>query len=187
MVKEPSESKEQEEPTRKYMRVESGCLRVFRRNRRKVRAGDGLEPATACLEGRWSHDHRLLGTNGLYRLIKGCFLVFKHARQKFSHAFFAPTGKSFHVVLHRVLTRVCTYEHYTVLFQKKAKHSWLSYCTPNVKVETSAFLSFSSFHSSDSRSTQTLYQVLEKGKEGSLSTLLSRVLLSLQRAAPLTA
>ena len=59
----------------------------------------GLEPATACLEGRYSQDHHLLDTNGLYRLIKGHFLVFTHAWQKCSHAYFAPADKSFHCVL----------------------------------------------------------------------------------------
>jgi hypothetical protein len=49
------------------------------------------------LEGRFPQERRLLGTSDLYRLIKGYFLVFALAWQKFSHAVFAPADKSFHL------------------------------------------------------------------------------------------
>jgi hypothetical protein len=39
----------------------------------------GLEPATACLEGRCSQYRRLLDTNSHYRLIEQCSPVLTHA------------------------------------------------------------------------------------------------------------
>jgi hypothetical protein len=113
----------------------------------------GLEPATACLEGRCSLYHRLLDTNSLYRLVDRCFLVLTLARQKFSLACFAPSGKSFHVVPQKILTRVCTYEHYSVLVHTKANLPSHTSYDPTVKNEnTNVSLHFSSFHSRGSRS-----------------------------------
>ena len=66
----------------------------------EVKAGDGARTRrSAYLEGRCSHNHRLLDTSSLYRLIGRCFLVLTLAWQKFSHACFALSGKSFHVAL----------------------------------------------------------------------------------------
>ncbi len=66
----------------------------------EVRAGDGARTRrSACLEGRYLQNHRLLDTSSLDRLVGRCFLVLTLARQKFSLASFAPSGKSFHVVL----------------------------------------------------------------------------------------
>jgi hypothetical protein len=61
-------------------------------------AGDGARTRrSACLEGRWSQEHRLPGTNSHYRLFEECFLVLALAGQKLLHASIAVIGISFHL------------------------------------------------------------------------------------------
>ena len=65
----------------------------------------GLEPATACLEGRVSHDRRSLPRKWLHKRLCENRLQCERARQKLSRAFFPPFGKTRHVILPLILAK----------------------------------------------------------------------------------
>jgi len=59
----------------------------------------GLEPATACLEGRLSHNRRSIGLHRPYSRFYTVHMQCERAWQKMSRAFFTPFGKTCHVFL----------------------------------------------------------------------------------------
>ena len=59
----------------------------------------GLEPATACLEGRQSRSRRSPGLHRPYSRFHTIHLHYERAWQKMSHAFFSPFGKTCHAIL----------------------------------------------------------------------------------------
>jgi len=59
----------------------------------------GLEPATACLEGRRSRSRRSLGPHRPYSRFYTIRMQCERAWQKMSRAFFMPFGKTCHVFL----------------------------------------------------------------------------------------
>ena len=59
----------------------------------------GLEPATACLEGRRLRSRRSLDLHRPDSRFHTVYLQCERAWQKMSHAFFSPFGKTCHVVL----------------------------------------------------------------------------------------
>jgi hypothetical protein len=58
-----------------------------------------LEPATACLEGRWLQFRRSLDLHRPDSRFHGIHLHCERVWQKMSHAIFSPFGKTCHVVL----------------------------------------------------------------------------------------
>jgi hypothetical protein len=134
--------------------------------RRKLRRSRGLyfvsnqdksssekddEATATCLEGRCSHNHPLLDTESLYRLIEESILVFTHVSQKLLHAFFNPTGKSFHLTAKQFLTRFRTYQHYNLPFERKQSTIFFLAQSERVVREDERLIHMERLHSSGSR------------------------------------
>src|SRR6266705_4466114 len=67
----------------------------------------GLEPATACLEGRLSHNRRSIGLHRPYSRFYTVHMQCERAWQKMSRAFFTPFGKICHVFLPMMRGKSC--------------------------------------------------------------------------------
>src|SRR5258708_40182631 len=71
----------------------------------KLERETGLEPATACLEGRWLRSRRSLDLHRPYSRFHTIHVQRERDWQKMSRAFFTPFGKRCHVFLPMILAK----------------------------------------------------------------------------------